>query len=77
MDIVTHAAMGTILAAPFIAGSPEAASAFLLGSVAPDLDAPGRVTDEVRHPIVDDRYAGLLGAHPDWLAIRGLSPASR
>lgn len=43
MDIVTHGMMGTIVAAPFFAAYPEAAAAFMFGSVAPDLDAFSRV----------------------------------
>ena len=43
MDIVTHAMMGTIVASPFLQSHPEAAAAFMFGSVVPDLDAFSRV----------------------------------
>lgn len=43
MDIVTHAMMGTIVASPFLQSQPEAAAAFMFGSVVPDLDAFSRV----------------------------------
>lgn len=43
MDIVTHGMMGVIAASPFMAEQPVAASLFMLGSVAPDLDAFSRV----------------------------------
>ena len=42
MDIVTHAMMGAITASTLAEDQPEAAAAFLLGSVLPDLDAPSR-----------------------------------
>jgi membrane-bound metal-dependent hydrolase YbcI (DUF457 family) len=43
VDIVTHGMMGVIVASPFAATHPEAAAAFMFGSVAPDLDAFTRV----------------------------------
>ena len=43
MDIVTHGMMGVVIAAPFAADYPEASIAFMLGSVAPDLDALSRI----------------------------------
>jgi membrane-bound metal-dependent hydrolase YbcI (DUF457 family) len=43
MDVVTHGMMGVVLAAPFAADQPEAAFAFMMGSVLPDADALGRV----------------------------------
>ena len=43
MDIVTHGMMGFVIAAPFAAEHPEAAIAFMVGSVAPDLDALSRI----------------------------------
>ncbi len=43
MDIVTHGMMGVVIAAPFMADYPEASIAFMMGSVAPDLDAMSRI----------------------------------
>ncbi len=43
MDIVTHGVMGVVIAAPFAANHPEAAAAFIMGSVLPDADALSRV----------------------------------
>lgn len=43
MDIVTHAMIGMIGAAPAMADSPLGAIAFAFGSVAPDLDALSRL----------------------------------
>ena len=43
MDIVTHACIGIVVAAPFMADRPELAAGLLLGSVLPDLDALSRV----------------------------------
>lgn len=43
MDVVTHAIIGGIVASPFIESAPLAASAFILGSVLPDLDSFSRV----------------------------------
>ena len=43
MDIVTHGMMGVVVASPWAATRPEAAAAFMLGSVLPDLDAFSRV----------------------------------
>lgn len=43
MDIVTHAMMGVIVASPWLQTHPEAATAFMFGSVLPDLDAFSRV----------------------------------
>lgn len=43
MDIVTHAGIGLVIAAPFAAERPELAAGLLLGSVLPDLDALSRV----------------------------------
>ncbi len=42
MDIVTHAMMGAIAASALAEDQPEAAAAFVLGSVLPDLDALSR-----------------------------------
>jgi hypothetical protein len=38
-DVVSHGAMGLILAAPFLEGAPVAAAALALGSVLGDLEA--------------------------------------
>ena len=43
MDIVTHAGIGVVAAAPFMAERPEFAAGLVLGSVLPDLDALSRV----------------------------------
>ncbi|HEX7901732.1 MAG TPA: metal-dependent hydrolase [Planctomycetota bacterium] len=43
MDIVTHGMMGVVVASPWAVDRPEAAAAFMLGSVLPDLDAFSRV----------------------------------
>lgn len=43
MDVVTHAMMGAIAASPLLESHPEAACAFALGAVAPDLDAFSRL----------------------------------
>lgn len=43
MDIVTHGMMGVVVASPWVASRPEAAAAFMFGSVLPDLDAFSRV----------------------------------
>ena len=43
MDIVTHAGIGIILAAPLIADQPLLAMGLMFGSVAPDLDSFSRV----------------------------------
>ncbi len=43
MDIVTHGVMGVVIAAPLAANHPEAAAAFILGSVLPDADALSRL----------------------------------
>ncbi len=43
MDIVTHGVMGVVIAAPFAVNHPEAAAAFMMGSVLPDADALSRV----------------------------------
>ena len=43
MDIVTHGMMGVVIASPFLSTAPVEASCFMLGSVAPDLDAFSRV----------------------------------
>jgi len=42
MDVVTHAAMGTVIASPFFAEYPLPAAGFMLGSAIPDLDALSR-----------------------------------
>lgn len=41
MDIVTHAGLGLIAAAPAINAQPELALGIVAGSVLPDLDALG------------------------------------
>ena len=43
MDVVTHAMSGLVLAAPIAPHAPVTASAFLLGTVLPDLDALSRL----------------------------------
>ena len=43
VDIVTHAGIGLVLGAPFIASAPEVALGLVFGSVLPDLDALSRV----------------------------------
>jgi len=43
MDIVTHAGIGVIAAAPFLDSRPELALGIVAGSVLPDLDALSRV----------------------------------
>lgn len=43
MDIVTHAGIGLVTAAPFMADRPELAAGLILGSVLPDLDALSRL----------------------------------
>ncbi len=43
MDTVTHGVMGVVIAAPLAANHPEAAAAFMVGSVLPDADALSRV----------------------------------
>jgi membrane-bound metal-dependent hydrolase YbcI (DUF457 family) len=43
MDIFTHAGIGLIAAAPFLASRPELAAGLVAGSVLPDLDALSRV----------------------------------
>lgn len=43
MDIVTHAGIGVIAAAPIITTRPELALGIVAGSVLPDLDAMGRI----------------------------------
>jgi len=43
MDILTHAGMGIIMAAPFAVTNPELALGLVFGSVAPDLDTFSRV----------------------------------
>jgi membrane-bound metal-dependent hydrolase YbcI (DUF457 family) len=43
MDIVTHAGIGVIAAAPFLASRPELALGLVAGSVLPDLDALSRI----------------------------------
>ena len=43
MDVVTHAMSGFVLASPFVATQPAAASTFMLASVAPDLDVLSRL----------------------------------
>lgn len=43
MDILTHAGMGLIAAAPFIGSQPELALGVVAGSVLPDLDALSRL----------------------------------
>jgi membrane-bound metal-dependent hydrolase YbcI (DUF457 family) len=43
MDIVTHAGIGLVAAAPFMATRPEVALGLIAGSVLPDLDALSRV----------------------------------
>jgi hypothetical protein len=61
MDIVTHAMMGAIAASPFLQSHPEAAAAFMFGSVAPDLDAfSRRVSGEERLAILDGDHEALL-----------------
>lgn len=42
MDIVTHAMSGLIIAGPFVSTHPMAASAFVFGTVLPDLDVLSR-----------------------------------
>ena len=43
MDVVTHAMVGLVLASPVAPSHPEAAAAFMFGSVLPDLDATSRL----------------------------------
>ena len=43
VDIVTHAGIGLVLGAPFIASAPEVALGLVFGSVLPDLDVLSRV----------------------------------
>ncbi len=43
MDIVTHAAMGAVIAYPMMPTHPLAAAGFMVGSVLPDLDALSRL----------------------------------
>lgn len=43
MDVVTHGMMGVVIAAPFAPQHPEAAVAFMMGSVLPDTDVVTRV----------------------------------
>ncbi len=43
MDPVTHAILGVVLSSPVASTHPEAAAAFMLGSILPDLDATSRV----------------------------------
>jgi len=48
MDIVTHAMSGLIIAAPLAPTAPLSASAFLLGSVVPDIDMLVRCFGKLR-----------------------------
>jgi membrane-bound metal-dependent hydrolase YbcI (DUF457 family) len=43
MDIITHAGIGLIAAAPLLNSHPELAAGLVAGSVLPDLDALNRV----------------------------------
>lgn len=77
MDIVTHGMMGAILASPFFESSPEAAAAFMFGSVLPDLDAVSRVLGKRAFLRSHQTYThsfpviAAIGALA-WLAGRGL-----
>jgi len=56
MDIVTHAGIGVIAAAPFMADRPELGLGLVAGSVLPDLDAFYRLIDK----------RSFLQAHQTW-----------
>ncbi len=56
MDIVTHGMMGVVVASPWASERPEAAAAFMFGSVLPDLDALSRLFGK----------RAFLRAHQTW-----------
>ena len=56
MDIVTHAGIGLIGAAPFLDSHPGLALGFVAGSVLPDLDALSRIFGK----------RAFLGSHQTW-----------
>src|SRR5262245_6558974 len=56
MDIITHAGIGLVAAAPFLVDRPELAVGIVAGSVLPDLDALCRLVDK----------KSFLRAHQTW-----------
>jgi membrane-bound metal-dependent hydrolase YbcI (DUF457 family) len=69
MDIVTHGMMGIIVASPFMGDQPVAAGLFMLGSVAPDLDAFSRVLGKRAFLKIHQTYSHAI---PVIAAIAGL-----
>jgi membrane-bound metal-dependent hydrolase YbcI (DUF457 family) len=60
VDIVTHAVMGSIVAAPFFQEHPIAASCFVFGAVLPDLDAFSRLFGKRAFMKVHQTYTHAL-----------------
>ena len=60
MDIVTHGMMGVVVASPFMAEHPVPAALFMLGSVAPDLDAFSRVLGKRAFLRIHQTYSHAL-----------------
>ena len=72
MDIVTHGMMGVVIAAPFAASYPEASIAFMLGSVAPDLDAVSRIAGRRNFLKCHQTYTHALPVIAGIAAVAGL-----
>jgi len=79
MDIVTHAAMGTIVASPFFGEYPLPAAGLMLGSALPDLDALSRLFGKRAFLTWHQTYTHsvpliALGSAIGWFAVRSLGP---
>jgi membrane-bound metal-dependent hydrolase YbcI (DUF457 family) len=72
MDIVTHAGIGLIAAAPIITTRPELALGIVAGSVLPDLDALGRIFGKKAFLRIHQTWSHALPVHAGFSVLAGL-----
>jgi len=71
MDIVTHAGIGLIAAAPIISTRPELALGIVAGSVVPDLDAFGRIFGKTAFLRIHQTWSHAIPVHAGFSAFAG------
>jgi membrane-bound metal-dependent hydrolase YbcI (DUF457 family) len=71
MDIVTHAGVGLIAAAPLVGAHPELALGIVAGSVVPDLDAMGRAFGKRAFLRVHQTWSHAIPVHAAFATLAG------
>jgi membrane-bound metal-dependent hydrolase YbcI (DUF457 family) len=72
MDIVTHAGIGLVAAAPLISTRPELALGIVAGSVVPDLDAFGRIFGKTAFLRIHQTWSHAIPVQAGFSCLAGL-----